>query len=169
MWMAPTYYSRVFDLLPPGLRLVIVPKKAPVATIDWTLKPLELFLHGHGLELPEPVHILPPTAAYVLRGRMLATPPWNNNRVVWCEFCKIERPPFLLVDVEGFPTDLTDGRKWACDGCITRWFRQGKPMNGSPVTLRAWAKQMRDVHGAPDDWFNANMAHEDEDRTHYSL
>ena len=181
-WMAPTYHSEVMALLPAEkTRFEVVRprdgRRFDIAAVDWRLKELDLFDRDYAEWLATVKRtvtlaagvIIPPDESFVMRKQLLATPPWNNNGVFWCDFCRVWRPAFVLTDVEGFPADLTDGRKWACDGCRTRWFRQGKPADGQTISKRIWAQLMVDVHGAPAEFFDRVAAMEDADAVRFSL
>jgi len=59
--------------------------------------------------------------------------------LVQCPGCRVWTPPWALIDVRGFPGDLTQGQAWACPGCWETWFREGR------ITRRRWLE----LHGAP--------------------
>jgi len=58
---------------------------------------------------------------------------------VRCPGCGIWTHPWALVNVRGFPGDLTRGQAWACPGCWETWLRDKK------ITRARWLE----FHGAP--------------------
>jgi len=59
--------------------------------------------------------------------------------LIQCPGCRVWTPPWALIDVRGFPGDLTQGQAWACPGCWETWFREKK------ITRAQWLE----LHGAP--------------------
>ena len=142
----------------------------PVQAVDWNLDELALFHWREDQSYVAPdVAIQPPANSFTLKSQFLNAPPWNNNAVFWCGHCRIWRPASVLMDVEGLPLDLTDGRKWACDGCRTRWFRLGKLANGEPISKRIWGGLLVDAHGAPREFMDRIDALPDADQTYLSI
>lgn len=67
---------------------------------------------------------------------------------VRCPDCNHFVQPFVMIDVRDWPVGFTGGVKWLCDGCLTKYERQGvEAGSGIPFseeTMYTWA-------GAPEE------------------
>ncbi len=48
----------------------------------------------------------------------------TGQKQAQCPGCNLWRPVFTLVNVEVLPNKITNGQKWACDGCRSIWQRE---------------------------------------------
>lgn len=68
---------------------------------------------------------------------------------VQCPGCNGWRLPGVMIDARTWPVEFTGGVKWFCDGCWTRFEREGcatgEPLNDRPFTEAA----MYEWSGAP--------------------
>lgn len=63
--------------------------------------------------------------------------------------CGAHVQPARLIDCRSLPIE----QDWACDGCWTRWCREGVIFDdGEPIPdRREWQRRWLKAHGAPDD------------------
>lgn len=68
---------------------------------------------------------------------------------VLCPSCGMWRQPFVMVDTRNWPGEFTGGAKFLCDGCWTRFEREGRA-SGEPGKTRSFTQAvMLEWAGAP--------------------
>ena len=82
---------------------------------------------------PTPIDVDDPVALAMLK----AYPVHSANPFAYrleCPKCGSQVWPQQMVDVRDLPAELTQGDAYRCDGCLSRWLREGREVGGVPLT-----------------------------------
>jgi len=89
--------------------------------------------------------VKPDMAIHGLPGDLSVTP---GLLKYYCPNCNLLVSPELLIDVRDFPIS----EDWACDGCWTKWMREGRNMDGGasdPEDHKDWEIRWAIAHDVP--------------------